>query len=137
MIFFHRSFYGKDGLEVYGGTWKAPKWRTIPHNELDSSQMAHEANAFRVESKLFAFRKDTIYSEDGMRVAKRTDWIRGRRSTTLIPDESAYVSRSGRMNRMANMRNKNVTKRIGKPRQRTPLTYSFGRNDPFWFDLFD
>lgn len=122
----HRTFYGKDGLEVYGGAWKAPKWRMIPHTELNGSQVAQEANDIRAESKL---------NESGMRIAKRTNWIRGRKSTTF---QRANVRKPGyaRINRMANMRNKNVTKRIGKPRRQTTLTYSFGSNDTFWY-LFD
>lgn len=77
-----------------------------------------------------------------MRIAKRTNWIRARRFETLNEGDSYYPDASGYVSRkpgFTNMRNKNVTRRIGKPGQRTPLTYSFGRNDPFWymFDHFD
>lgn len=71
-----------------------------------------------------------------MRIAKKTNWIKGRGSTTLNGRGSSISRKPGFM---ANMRNKNVTRRIGKSRQRTPLTYSFGRNDSLWhlFDMLD
>lgn len=97
--------------------------------------MGQEANAFRVESKLFAVRKDSIFNGNGTRIAEKRNWIKGRSSTTFENGNDSQKPVFASMNRMANMRNKNVTRRIEKSRQRTPLTYSFGRNDPIWYLL--